>query len=62
MNLGPTARKPYGDFVGEQACRCGFIVDEYDDGRAYEYADPATGLRITRCPDCGRDLDLYGQA
>lgn len=56
-------RKPIGQFMGEESCRCGFIVDEYDDGRyTIEYADPDTGLVVERCPECGRDLDLRGQA
>jgi Domain of unknown function (DUF4314) len=51
------------DFKGEEHCRCGFVVHEYDDGRyRIRYADPKTGVVITRCPECGRDLDLRGQA
>lgn len=55
-------RRPVGNFVKEEHCVCGFMVDEYDDGRyAIEYADPDTNLVIDRCPDCGRGLDLRGQ-
>lgn len=54
--------RPRGVFQGEENCRCGFVVDEYDDGKyAIQYADPDTGLVIERCPQCGRDLDLLGQ-
>jgi hypothetical protein len=55
-------RRPYGDFIGEVDCVCGFMLDQYDDGRfTIEYADPDTDLMVRRCPDCGRDLSLLGQ-
>jgi hypothetical protein len=51
-------RPSAGDFRGEENCVCGFMVDEYDGGHSFYYADPDTGRVIDRCPDCGRDLTL----
>jgi hypothetical protein len=58
-----TLQTPRGcDFNGEVDCVCGFMLDEYDDGRyRIECADPDTGLVVKQCPGCGRDLNLYGQ-
>lgn len=57
------SRRPIGDFVREERCVCGFVIDEYDDGRyAIEYADPDTDEVLEDCPQCGRRLDLRGQA
>lgn len=63
MSLARVGQKPIGTFVKEERCRCGFVVDEYDDGRyAVEYADPDTDRVLGRCPQCDRELDLRGQA
>lgn len=62
MADAPSARRPFGDFIAEDYCSCGFVVDRYDDGRhTIEYADPDSGLHIDQCPQCGRTLHLLGQ-
>lgn len=54
-----SGQPPYGTFVVEQFCRCGFMVDRYEGrARAVEFVDPDAGLTITRCPGCDADLEL----
>jgi hypothetical protein len=47
-----------GDFVGEENCVCGFLLDAYaaDAHDDVCYADPDTGHIVDRCPSCDRSL------